>query len=142
MPPFLASGAGQATEVLSPFFLLTEPHHRPRSTQDGFILGQILSQPTVTRDTVTRALAVYDAVRRPFAQEVQRLSDEHGRIYHLRRLGWEELSAEQSAAGEYTPDMLRKIEKAIAHGAQWTLEGSAMEERDKALRMLEAELAN
>ena len=84
---------------------------------------------------------MYDAVRRPFAQEIQRLSDENGRIYHLRRLGWEDLSAEQSTAGEYAPEMLGRMQDALMDAVQWTLKGSAMSERDKALKMLEEVLA-
>ena len=90
MTTFQASGAGQAIE-------------------DGFILASVLSQPSVTRATLPAALQVYDAVRRPFAQTVQERSRENGDISHLRRCGWEDVSAAQSAAGGFPREKLIRV---------------------------------
>ena len=80
-------------------------------------------------------------MRRPFAQNVQRLSDENGHTYHLYRHGWEALSAEESAAGKYTPEMVQAIGDSLLRVTEWAVKGSAMEEREKALALLEVELA-
>ena len=83
---------------------------------------------------------MYDAVRRPFAQDVQRRSAANGRLYHLNREGWESISAEESAAGKYTPENLKAVADALGVASQWAVIGSAMDEKEKALRLLEAEL--
>lgn len=48
--------------------------------QDAYILGKLLTHPQTTRESAHRALAAYDAVRRPYTQNIQRLSNELGRI--------------------------------------------------------------
>lgn len=55
MSPFNGSGAGQAIE-------------------DAYILGSILGHPAVTLETIPIALKLYEEVRLPLANEVQRRS--------------------------------------------------------------------
>ena len=59
MAPFQGSGAGQAIE-------------------DAYILGSLLGHPKVTLETVSDALKIYEAIRLPHANEVQRRSAQAG----------------------------------------------------------------
>lgn len=135
MTTFQASGAGQAIEVCSvelcPF--CPDLHN----SQDGFILASLLAHPSATRDTLPEMLCTYDAIRRPFAQNVARGSDQNGQLVQLQRLGWENVSAEESAAGGFAPEKLAEIADALDQSLSWTMKGSAMSERGKALCLFE-----
>ncbi|THH03319.1 hypothetical protein EW145_g6350 [Phellinidium pouzarii] len=67
MATHLGAGAGQAIE-------------------DGFVLGQLLSQRLVTRANVSLALKVYDAVRRPFGNGMVERSRQTGFLYEFNEL--------------------------------------------------------
>ncbi|KAH9479171.1 FAD-dependent monooxygenase str9 [Psilocybe cubensis] len=62
--PHQGSGAGQAIE-------------------DAFILATLLGHPLTTRETLTRALGIYDHVRRPFAHKVYQKSRLNGQYFTL-----------------------------------------------------------
>ncbi|KAL1725012.1 hypothetical protein EV714DRAFT_288165 [Schizophyllum commune] len=68
MTPFQGSGAGQAVE-------------------DAWLLAHLLGDPSVTRDTIPKALRVYDAARRPVAQDVQERSRVNGHLLALNHRG-------------------------------------------------------
>ncbi|KAL1666581.1 hypothetical protein GGF50DRAFT_50279 [Schizophyllum commune] len=68
MTPFQGSGAGQAVE-------------------DAWLLAHLLGDPSVTRDTIPEALRVYDAARRPVAQDVQERSRVNGHLLALNYRG-------------------------------------------------------
>ncbi|KAI4519153.1 hypothetical protein K525DRAFT_249758 [Schizophyllum commune Loenen D] len=68
MTPFQGSGAGQAIE-------------------DAWLLAHLLGDPSVTRDTIPEALRVYDAARRPVAQDVQERSRVNGHLLALNYRG-------------------------------------------------------
>jgi salicylate hydroxylase len=51
--------------------------------QDAYILGHLLSQPSTTLATLSKALAVYDRVRRPRASRVQSSSRDLGDVYEF-----------------------------------------------------------
>ena len=122
MTPFQASGAGQAIE-------------------DGFILASLLAhRPTETLSALPAILSAYDAVRRPFAQDISRRSDENGHLSQLRRLGWENVSAKESNKGGFAPERLKELGDALNTSVGWAMDGSAMGERDKAITMLEVAL--
>ncbi|KAI1788600.1 FAD/NAD(P)-binding domain-containing protein [Ganoderma leucocontextum] len=118
MTPHQGSGAGQAIE-------------------DGLVLSSLLAHHSVTLETLPRALKIYDIIRRPFSQNVQRGSDEAGSIYHLNELGWDKVSAEESAAGSYSQDMIDVLGRALEEKLDWVMEGDFMETRVKAMSMLE-----
>ncbi|THH03798.1 hypothetical protein EW145_g5997 [Phellinidium pouzarii] len=67
MATHLGAGAGQAIE-------------------DGFVLGQLLSQRLVTRANVSLALRMYDAVRRPFGNGMVERSRKTGFLYEFNEL--------------------------------------------------------
>ncbi|KAI0349381.1 FAD/NAD-P-binding domain-containing protein [Trametes cingulata] len=122
MRPHQGAGAGQALE-------------------DGFILATILAQPSVTLESLPHALRVYDAIRRPAAQEVQRRSEANGRLYQLNAKGWENVTEEESRMGGFSPEALVEVGKQVERQMSWTLGGSVMVDRDRAVAMLRRELA-
>ena len=84
---------------------------------------------------------MYDAVRRPFSQDIQRRSDENGRRYHLQRGGWENVTVEQSASGNYDPEMLKAVSTELQGALQWAqVIGGANVEKEKALGLFKEEL--
>lgn len=111
------------------------------STQDGLILAAILAEPSVNLENVNCALKVYDTVRRPAAQEVQRLSEANGMLYQLRGAGWEKVTVEQSHAGGIPLEKLVTVGKEVEDQMAWMLKESVMEKRDMAIAMLKQELA-
>ncbi|GBE85786.1 6-methylsalicylic acid decarboxylase atA [Sparassis crispa] len=118
MTPHQGSGAGQAFE-------------------DGYILASLLGHPSVTRATVHRALQAYDAIRRPFAQEVQRRSRSTGMLCDLSGPEFEGLTEEQSTSGTaVSSEELIDISKAVDRMMDWMNEGSVMEDRNRALQLL------
>ncbi|KAH9939767.1 FAD/NAD-P-binding domain-containing protein, partial [Epithele typhae] len=116
MTTFQASGAGQAME-------------------DGFILSAILSQKAVTAETLPGALRIYDEIRRPFSQDVKEKSRLNGGSSHLWRHGWENVTAEQSARGEYPRELLKVVGTESEQSMSWTIHGSIMQDRDTVLQM-------
>lgn len=61
MTPYQGSGAGQAIE-------------------DAYILSVLLAHPLTTRETLQDALKIYETVRLPHGNEVQRLSRLNGKL--------------------------------------------------------------
>ncbi|KAL6301495.1 FAD/NAD(P)-binding domain-containing protein, partial [Sparassis latifolia] len=122
MTPHQGSGAGQAFE-------------------DGYILASLLGHPSVTRTTVNHALHVYDAIRRPFAQDVQRRSRNTGILYQLNGADCQTLSEEDSASGAVPLEKLEGVAHAIDGMMNWMGVGSAMTERSRALNMLANNMA-
>ena len=82
---------------------------------------------------------MYDEVRRPFSQDIQRRSDENGRRYHLQRGGWENVTVEQSASGNYDPEILKAVSRELQGALQWA-QVSANVEKEKALKLFKEEL--
>ncbi|KAH9929152.1 FAD/NAD(P)-binding domain-containing protein [Fomitopsis serialis] len=121
MTPHQGSGAGQAIE-------------------DGFILATLLTQPGVTRDTLPVALQVYDALRRPFSQNVVQLSRSSGMSYRLNCPGFEALTEEQSYTGTISPAQLDEVGKTVIELTSWNRDTSIMTDRDRALESLAAAL--
>ena len=110
--------------------------------QDGFILAALLARPSITRATLPLALRVYDAVRRPFAQDVQARSRTNGLMYQLNALGWENCTAEQSAQGGFPLERLVEIGREIENQLSWILTGSMLQERERAVKMLDGYLGD
>ncbi|EIN05059.1 salicylate hydroxylase [Punctularia strigosozonata HHB-11173 SS5] len=65
MAPFQGAGAGQGVE-------------------DAYLLGTLLTHPSASLASLPRILKIYDAVRRPYAQEAVRRSRQAGMLYTLR----------------------------------------------------------
>ncbi|KAL1673917.1 hypothetical protein EV122DRAFT_221733 [Schizophyllum commune] len=95
MTPFQGSGAGQAVE-------------------DAWLLAHLLGDSSVTRDTIPEALRVYDAARRPVAQDVQEHSRINGHLLALNYRGIDfdalEGEAQRAALNELGEQMQRDWE--------------------------------
>ena len=68
---------------------------------------------------------------------MQHLSDENGHAYQLRRAGWEGVTPEQSAAGGFPMERLASVADLLERAGEWSLYGSIMQDRDRAVRMVE-----
>ena len=97
----------------------------------------MLAQPSVTLASLTTVLQVYDTVRRPFSQGVQQGSKGNGMLYHLLRVGWEDVAEEQSTSGTYPRELLSKLGDAIEMETSWVGSATIMEDRERAIEMLE-----
>ncbi|KAI5117035.1 hypothetical protein M0805_002251 [Coniferiporia weirii] len=87
MTPFQGSGAGQAIE-------------------DAYVPGALLAHPLTTSSTLRRALKVYEEVRLPHANMVQRLSAENGRLNQFDDPRFSELSSDCHEAQPNTPQSM------------------------------------
>lgn len=88
-------------------------------------------------------MKVYDTIRCPAAQDIQRRSELNGMLYQLRSTGWEDVTEEQSQAGEFSHEKLVDVGRQVERQMEWVLEGSVMEERrSMAVEMVERELAS
>ncbi|RDB27667.1 Salicylate hydroxylase [Hypsizygus marmoreus] len=112
MLPHQGSGAGQAIE-------------------DVYILATLLGHPNTTRDTLDRALEIFDHVRRPKAHKVQEGSRINGQRFSFHGYDFDELR------GEELLDALHSFSEAFTKSWEWawttSIDGSVQE----ALRMLE-----
>ncbi|CCL98472.1 uncharacterized protein FIBRA_00470 [Fibroporia radiculosa] len=117
MTPHQGSGAGQAFE-------------------DAFILANILSQPTVTLETLPQALQVYDAIRRPFSQNVQAMSRITGTVYDLNDKVVEELVGHDGISKPLSVNELEILGQKVEDLMSWLRSTSALDERAAALEML------
>nr|VWO96890.1 Mannitol 1-phosphate dehydrogenase [Ganoderma boninense] len=120
MLPYQGAGAGQAFE-------------------DGFVLSLVLSSSSVTLSNLPAALKIYDDLRRPFSQRVQRGSARNGN-YHLRRTGsgWENISEEDSRAGRYPHEWLKYIAEDVRAQMRWTFEANIEDDRARVAERLAA----
>ena len=119
MLPYQGAGVGQAFE-------------------DGYILATVLAHPSVTVANLPAALAVYDDVRRPFSQRVQCGSDENGTNYQLRRVGWEDVSVEDSRAGRYPRELLDAVSGEFQKLTVWAGDVNILSEREGVEKRLAA----
>jgi len=100
MTPHNGAGAGQAFE-------------------DGYILAALLAQPSITPATLGLALQIYDCVRRPFAQDVERRSRYTGMLYEFNGAGCEVFTEEESAAGLIPQEKLDETALEIDNMFKW-----------------------
>ena len=68
---------------------------------------------------------------------MQHLSDENGHAYQLRHAGWEGVTPEQSAGGGFPMERLASVADLLERAGEWSLYGSIMEDRDRAVKMVE-----
>jgi len=113
MMPYQGAGAAQAIE-------------------DAYLLAEILGHHRTTLSTLSRALRIYDAIRRPFAQMVAAKSREGGLLYTLNYPG---LTAEQL---HNSTEKLDRIANKIRTNWEWAWESTIDGDVDRAIAMLEA----
>lgn len=126
MTPFQGSGAGQAIE-------------------DAYMLGLLLGHPSVTLDKVPIALAVYQQIRLPFANRIQRLSELAGWVTSFQDpYSAQFVTPENDACIECTGEDVGRLwniwHEVIINNWKWAWTTSAEEENGKALKLLEERL--
>ncbi|KAF7790218.1 hypothetical protein EIP86_001170 [Pleurotus ostreatoroseus] len=123
MMPYQGSGAGQAIEdayVLAT--LLTHPH----------VLASLSASPNP--HTLPRALAAYDAVRRPFAQGVAQRSRDAGVLYTLNAPG---LGFPQGRDRAQDKARLREVAERLRAKWAWAWETTVEGDVGRAVGLLE-----
>jgi len=113
--PFQGAGAGQAIE-------------------DAYLLATLLGHPQTTLSTLTRALRIYDTVRRPYAQAVAETSRECGMLFTLN---YPDLSSRDIVSSQAT-DKLRVIAETIRKKWAWAWDTTLDGDVQRAVRELEA----
>ncbi|TBU45377.1 FAD/NAD(P)-binding domain-containing protein [Dichomitus squalens] len=99
--------------------------------EDGYILATILSHSSVKLSNAAEALKIYDDVRRPFSQNVQQGSEDNAKRYQLRTDDWEDVTLEDSKAGQYDHAKLDVLAKEFMHQMQWSFDSSILGDRDQ-----------
>ncbi|KAG6844819.1 hypothetical protein H0H87_003386 [Tephrocybe sp. NHM501043] len=113
MAPHQGSGAGQALE-------------------DAYILATVLGHPSTTKDTLHRALDIFDQIRRPPAQQVAENSRRAGQIFTLHGLNLDGLSNNALFT------KLKSLSEEFIKIWEWTWTTSIEESRREAIRLLES----
>ncbi|GJE93249.1 FAD-dependent monooxygenase [Phanerochaete sordida] len=109
MTPHLASGAGQGVE-------------------DGLVLAALLASPHARPDTLPAVLRAYDAVRRPFSQDILKRSYDAGTMLCLM--------SERTAGGKTGAADLAGLNADLNDITRWAWTTSSQVERDAALKLL------
>lgn len=126
MSPFQGSGAGQAIE-------------------DAFILGTLLGHPAVTLETVPIALKLYEQLRLPLANEVQRRSLQAAWTVSFQDPRYEDFDApDGETTTECTGDDIGRLWE-MGHTMitdwMWAWTTDAEDVRVRAIKLLEEKLS-
>ncbi|KAG5338025.1 hypothetical protein C0989_008428 [Termitomyces sp. Mn162] len=111
MTPHQGSGAGQAVE-------------------DAYILATVLGHPSTNRNTIHRALHIFDAIRRPQALQVAARSRRHGQLFTLHDYNFDGLS------DDVLSKRLRLLSEEITKGWEWTWTTTVEDEKREALHLV------
>ncbi|EJC97543.1 FAD/NAD-binding domain-containing protein [Fomitiporia mediterranea MF3/22] len=122
MTPHLGIGAGQGIE-------------------DAYILATLLTHPLTTRKTIRDALKVYESVRLPYANEIQRLSRINGKIYEFADPRFSNLRFDRELLtdgkmNEEDKTRLKEVGDASMTIREWTWARDIEEDRKQAVEML------
>uniref|UniRef100_A0A0W0FUL0 Putative salicylate hydroxylase n=1 Tax=Moniliophthora roreri TaxID=221103 RepID=A0A0W0FUL0_MONRR len=112
--PHQGTGAGQAIE-------------------DAYILAELLGHSSTTRDTIPRALRIYDSIRRPWTQEVANRAQLNGRYLAL---GLDGFDFDNSPVIDIERN-LRKLGSLLMDNWKWSWETDVREVLQKAIERLE-----
>lgn len=138
MMPYQGAGAGQAIEVgIHCFCYPTITHYLlwlPNAQQDAYVLARILEHPSTNRDTLVRALEVYDAVRRPFAQMVAAGSEENGLAFTLSH---PEFVLTDNETEEEKMKVLKGMVERVVKNWSWAWQTNIEDDVQQALAMLD-----
>ena len=130
-----------ALKWVSPLPVCVSASNMPSFIKDAFVLANFLGRPDVTKNTLSTALKVYDAVRRPFSQNVAAVSRMSGKTAHFDTPEFESLTEEQSASGEaLSLDQLRETVAKLGKLGDWRLKSQVTEDLSDAFRKLDAAL--
>ncbi|KAI5117340.1 hypothetical protein M0805_001945 [Coniferiporia weirii] len=119
--PHQGSGAGQAIE-------------------DAYILGVLLAHPLTTLFTLRTTLKVYEEIRLPHGNKVQRLSAEGGRLCEFDDARFSELSAElygeNAKSGSADAGKLWEIGHRVIENWKWAWTTDIEDDRKRAVALL------
>jgi len=115
MPPHEGAGAGQAIE-------------------DGYILSILLGHPLTTRDTIARALSIYDHIRRPISHKIWDSSRLNGQyfMFHAPGIDFETVQEHE------LPSKLKTLGHMFTKNWEWSWSTSIMPSAQEAIRLLES----
>ena len=134
MTPFLGAAAGQAIEVRF-CILFNVMLDALRYNQDASVLASLLSSELATQTTASQVLGIYSRIRQPFATEVTRRARENGQhlsLFSLTGPDYHHLSSSER---------LQEIVRQIKENLEWTANGDASVDLQRAMGLLQAELA-
>ncbi|KAF9261124.1 salicylate hydroxylase [Marasmius fiardii PR-910] len=114
--PHQGTGAGQAIE-------------------DAYVLAELLGHPSTTRETIPRALRIYDSIRRPWTQKVAEKARVNGS--HLT-LDFEDFDFED-APDDKVREQLERMGGIIIDNWSWSWNSSVQGDLEDAVRRLESE---
>lgn len=101
-------------------------------------MAALLALPETCYATLSLVLQVYDEIRRPIAQDVQRYSLHTGKQLFLEHL--EDVTQEMSLAGQIPMDQILRQGKEAQKLYAWTTTTSAVPDRDRAIEVYRARL--
>ncbi|KAH8104119.1 FAD/NAD(P)-binding domain-containing protein [Cristinia sonorae] len=109
-----------------------------QAIEDAYILSELLAHPNTTLTTLSYALTVYDAVRRPFAQRVAEKSRENGILFTLNfpGLGFDPSKPEESNE-DTKMRRLSEIYLKIRKNWEWAWDTTVDGDLHRAISMLE-----
>jgi len=115
MTPNQGSGAGQAIE-------------------DAYVLAALLTHPTTNRETIPRALKIYEKVRLPHGNDIQRRSRENGKLYEFAATDRHpHLSVTDPNDAN---QLVKEIGEAAMENWKWAWTTDVETEKEEAIRML------
>ncbi|EMD35773.1 hypothetical protein CERSUDRAFT_95996 [Gelatoporia subvermispora B] len=121
MVPYQGAGAGQAIE-------------------DAYILASVLAHPGITMKTLPVALQVYNEIRRPFVQEVQRKSRESGLLLQFNTADFSKFTAEESALGAIDASAVDTVGRRQEELTAWFDDTSLQADVERAKELLNERL--
>ena len=105
-------------------------HLTLESSQDAYLLATVLGHPATTKHSLSRALYIYDAIRRPAALRVMEKSRFNGQYFSFHKLELNSLDDEGQMA------KLQQLGVAVAKNWEWAWTTSIDEPIEAAIRML------
>ncbi|KAK7686301.1 hypothetical protein QCA50_010525 [Cerrena zonata] len=117
MLPYQGVGAGQAFE-------------------DGFILANVLGHPKTTIDSLSRALEIYDVIRRPYSQRAVELSRDNALLFSLNYPGLAFSTPEEDMADNKN-NQLQELHDRAYNNWDWCWTTTIDEDLQRAITMLE-----
>lgn len=106
------------------------------------VLATLLAQSEAQKDTVKQVLQVYDEVRRPFSQNVLKLSYETGQLYCLESPQFADVTAEESARGKVPLSEMKALSEELGEILRWTWTTTIQGDRDVATQKLKTKICD
>ena len=128
MTPHLGSGAGQGIE-------------------DAYILAVLLSHPLTTLEALPEVLKIYETVRLPHGNMVQRLSRLNGKLYEFADPRFADLGdkiqiAEGGQLGEDYEKRLKELGDEIVKSWDWAWTTNIDDDKERAVGLLVEKFGN